>query len=97
MVQTNSQTIPRATVTRAYEKQICSKKTIVRLKVDGIKMPPPRRITVEIKFNDGTSRTAEASLVSAYTDYAYYELVATDAKEVYPYIDKVVEVKVVDE
>jgi hypothetical protein len=97
MAQTNPQTIPRVTITRAYEKQTCSKKTIVRLKVDNIKMPPSRRITVEIKFSDGTSRTAEALLVSAYTDYAYYELTATDAKEVYPYIDKVVEIKVVGE
>jgi hypothetical protein len=97
MSQTNTQTAPRATITRAYEKQICSKKTIVRLKVDGIKMPPPKRIKLNITFADGTSRTAEASLVSAYTGYAYYELIATDAKEIYPYVDKVVEVKVVGE
>ncbi len=88
---------PRAMLMNAYEKQICSKKTIVRLKVDGILMPPPKRVKVNILFSDGTVRTAEAVLVSAYSDYAYYDLVATDAKEVYPHVDKIQRIEVVGE
>ncbi len=87
----------QATLIRAYEKQICSKKTIIRLKVDYVKIPPPRRITVEIIFNDGTSRKAEAVLVSAYSDYAYYDLVAADAREVYPYVNNIREIKIIGE
>jgi len=93
MELTNSQ----VSIVRAYEKQTCTKKTVVRLKVDNVKIPPPRRITVELKFGDGTSRPVTAFLVSAYSDYAYYDLSAADAREVYPYVDKIVEIKVVGE
>jgi len=48
-------------------------------------------------FNDGTIKTAEAVLVSAYNDYAYYDLSATDAKEVYPYVDNIQKIEVVSE
>ncbi len=89
--------VPRITLTRAYEKQICSKKTVVRFKVDGIKAPPSRRIVVEIVFGDGTSRKAEAVLMSAYSDYAYYDLVAADAREIYPHVNNIREVKIVEE
>jgi uncharacterized surface anchored protein len=91
------QIISQATLIRAYEKQTCSKKTVVRLKVEYAKTPPPRRITVEINFNDGTSRKAEAILVSAYSDYAYYDLSAADAREVYPYVNNIREIKIIGE
>jgi hypothetical protein len=97
MEQINPKLNPQATLTRAYEKETCSKKTIVRLKVDYADFPPPKRITVEIFFDDGTSKIAEAVLVSAYTDYAYYDLSAADAREVYPYVNKIREIKVVGE
>ncbi len=97
MEQISQKPAPRATLQNAYEKQICSKKTIVRLKVDHIKIPPPRRLKVNILFNDGTTKTVEAVLVSAYNDYAYYDLVATDAREVYPYVNNIREVKIVEE
>jgi hypothetical protein len=80
----------------AYKRQTCSEKTVVRLKIDNVKIPPPRRIKVEITFDDGTSRKAEAVLVSAYVGYAYYDLSATDAKEVYPYVNNIREIKVVE-
>ena len=97
MERINSKLNPQAMLVRAYEKETCSKKTIVRLKVDYADFPPPKRITVEIFFDDGTSRRAEALLVSAYTDYAYYDLSAADAREVYPYVDKIREIRVVSE
>jgi hypothetical protein len=97
MEQITNPKTPQATLQSAYERQICSKKIIVRFKVDGIKMPPPKRIKVNILFNDGTEKTAEAVLVSAYTGYAYYDLSATDAREVYPYVDKIQEIKVIEE
>ncbi len=87
----------QATLLNAYERQICSKKIVVRFKVDGIKMPPPRRLKVNILFNDGTTKTAEAVLVSAYSNYAYYDLSAADAKEVYPHVDKIQGIEVVGE
>ncbi len=87
----------KATLLNAYERQICSKKIVVRFKVDGIKMPPPRRLKVNILFNDGTMKTAEAVLVSAYSNYAYYDLSAADAKEVYPHVDKIQRIEVVGE
>jgi len=87
----------KVTLLNAYERQICSKKIIVRFKVDGIKMPPPRRIKVNILFNDGTTKIAEAVLVSAYSNYAYYDLSATDAKEVYPHVNKIRVIEVVGE
>jgi len=97
MSHINSKLNPQATLVRAYEKETCSKKTIVRLKVDHADFPPPKRITVELLFDDGTSRRAEALLVSAYIDYAYYDLSAADAREVYPYVDKIREIRVVSE
>jgi len=87
----------KATLLNAYERVICSKKIIVRFKIDGIKMPPPRRIKVNILFSDGTTRVAEGVLVSAYSNYAYYDLSAADAKEVYPYVDKIQTIEVVGE
>ncbi len=87
----------KATLLNAYERQICSKKIVVRFKVDGIKMPPPRRLKMNILFNDGTSKTAEAVLVSAYNNYAYYDLSAADAKEVYPHVDKIQRIEIVGE
>ncbi len=87
----------KVTLQNAYERQICSKKTIIRFKVDNIKMPPPRRIKMNILFNDGTTKTVEAVLVSAYNNYAYYDLSAADAKEVYPHVDKIQKVEVVGE
>ncbi|MFZ8808642.1 MAG: hypothetical protein ACO2PN_11135 [Pyrobaculum sp.] len=87
----------KTTLLNVYERQICSKKIIVRFKVDGIKMPPPRRVKVNILFNDGTTKTAEAVLVSAYNNYAYYDLVAADAKEVYPHADKIQGIEVAGE
>jgi hypothetical protein len=92
-----SQTTPQATLINAYERQTCSKKTVVRLKVNNIKVPPPKRLTVEIIFDDGTTRTAETVLVSAYDDYAYYDLSATHAREVYPYVNKIREIKIIGE
>jgi hypothetical protein len=97
MEPTTSQTTPKATLLNAYERQICSKKIIVRFKVDGIKMPPPSRIKVNILFSDGTTKMAEAVLVSAYSSYAYYDLSAADAKEVYPHVDKIQGIEVVGE
>jgi hypothetical protein len=97
MEQITNPKTPQATLLNAYERQICSKKTIVRFKVDGIKMPPPRRVKVNILFNDGTSRIAEGVLVSAYSNYAYYDLSAADAKEVYPHVDKIQGIEVVGE
>jgi hypothetical protein len=92
----NPQVVPQVTLMNAYERQTCSKKTVVRLKIDNVKIPPPRRITVEIIFNDGTSRKAEAVLVSAYTDYAYYDLSAVDAREVYPYVSHIREIRIIE-
>jgi hypothetical protein len=86
---------PKAVITNVYEKQSCSKKIIMRMKVSPIKTPPPRRLTVEIVFVDGTSKIAEAVLVSAYADYAYYDLSATDAREVYPRANEIREVRIV--
>jgi len=101
MAQTNPQTNPLATsqvsIVRAYEKETCTKKTVVRLRIDPIKIPPPRRLIVEITLDDGSSITAEAFLVSAYTDYAYYDLSAADARKVYPHINNIREIKVVGE
>ena len=97
MESTTLQTTPRATFMNAYERQICSKKIIVRFKVDGIKVPPPSRIKVNILFSDGTTKIAEAVLVSAYSSYAYYDLSAKDAKEVYPHVNKIQRIEVVGE
>jgi hypothetical protein len=97
MEPTTQKEFPRAVITNVYEKQVCSKKIIVRMKVSPIKNPPPRRLTVEIIFNDGTARTAEAVLVSAYSNYAYYDLAATDAREVYPRANEIREVRVIGE
>jgi hypothetical protein len=97
MEQITRTTTPKAMLQSAYEKEVCSKKTIVRFKVDGIKIPPPRRLKVNILFNDGTTKTAEAVLVSAYSDYAYYDLSAADAKEVYPHVGKIQRIEVVGE
>jgi hypothetical protein len=97
MEQTTPKTTPKATLMNAYEKEVCSKKIVIRLKVDNIKFPPPRRIKVGILFNDGTTRIAEAVFVSAYTDYAYYDLSAADAREVYPYVNNIREIKIIGE
>jgi hypothetical protein len=97
MEPTTPQITQRATLLNAYERQICSKKIVIRFKVDGVKMPPPRRIKVNILFNDGTTKMAEAVLVSAYSNYAYYDLSAKDAKEVYQHVDKIQGIEVVVE
>ena len=96
MEPTTNKTTPKVTLTNAYEKVICSKKIIVRLKVEDIKAPAPNRIKVEITFSDGTSKIAEAALVSAYTNYAYYDLIAADAREVYPRVNEIVGIRVVE-
>jgi hypothetical protein len=90
-------TTQKVVITNVYERQTCSKKIIIRMKVSPIKTPPPKRLAVEIIFNDGTSRTAEAVLVSAYSNYAYYDLSATDAREVYPRVNEIREVRVIGE
>jgi len=101
MAQTNpeptTQTTSQVTVVRAYEKQTCTKKTVVRLKVNNIKSPPPRRMSFELKFNDGSSKIVTAFLESAYGEYAYYDLSAQDAREVYPKINMIESIKVVEE
>jgi hypothetical protein len=91
------QTTQKATLMNVYEKRTCTKKIIIRMKVGPIKIPPPRRITVEVVFSDSTSRLAEAVLVSAYNDYAYYDLSAADAREVYPRAREIQEVRIVGE
>ena len=96
MEPTTNKSTPKVTLTNAYEKTICSKKIIVRLKVEGVKAPAPNRIKVEITFSDGTSKVVEAALVSAYTNYAYYDLVAADAREVYPHVNNIREVRIVE-
>jgi hypothetical protein len=97
MDEINQKVNQKTTLLNAYERQICSKKIIVRFKVEGIKMPPPRRLKVNILFNDGTVKTAEAVLVSAYSNYAYYDLSSADAREVYPHINNIREIRVVGE
>jgi hypothetical protein len=91
------ETTKKAALMTAYEKEICSKKIVIRLKVENVKIPPPRRIKVNIRFDDGTSRIAEAVLVSAYTSYAYYDLSAADAREVYPHVNNIREIEIVEE
>jgi hypothetical protein len=90
-------TTPKIMITNVYEKVICSKKIVIRMKVEGIKFPPPRRLKVGILFSDGMMKIAEAVLVSAYTTYAYYDLSATDAREVYPRVNDIREVKIIEE
>jgi hypothetical protein len=97
MESTTPKTTPKITLMNAYEKEICSKKIVVRLKVEDIKFPPPRRLKVGILFSDGTTKIAEAVLVSAYTSYAYYDLSATDAREVYPYVNNIREIRIIEE
>jgi hypothetical protein len=82
---------------RAHERDECTKKVVVSVKVAAAKYPMPKRIVLRVKLKDGSEKTAEAHFVSMYKDYAYYFLRAAHAREIAPLVDQIQEVKAYEE
>ncbi len=82
---------------KTHEREDCMKRVIVSVKVAMAKYPMPRRIVLHIKLKDGSEKTAVASFVSMYKNYAYYFLHAAYARELAPLVGQIEEVKAYEE
>jgi len=82
---------------KAHEREECTKKTVVSVKVAAVRYPMPKHIVLRVKLKDGSEKVVIAHFVSMYKDYAFYFLRAAHAREVAPLVDQIQEVKAYEE